>query len=173
VNAWWRLGILSWRRCTGCDVLYRLRPAASEQPVLPYRDPDEAALEAARTYLATVSQRFVEGDLASLGLRISSSARAELDAACAILDMAEGGDTLDPATTARPHDVIAMATIAMATHGRSGLALWALGSVTDRVLHSTSAPLLSCSQASRSQRWPVRGIRERAVWSPASNVPSV
>jgi nucleotide-binding universal stress UspA family protein len=112
-------------------------PAASEQSVLPYRDPDEAALEAARTYLATVSQRFEEGDLASLRLRISSSVRAGLDAACAILDVAEAGDMAAPGTPGRPYDVIAMAT-----HGRSGLALWALGSVTDRVLQSTSAPLL-------------------------------
>lgn len=32
--------------------------------------------------------------------------------------------------------------IAMSTHGRSGLTRWTLGSVTDRVLHSTTAPLL-------------------------------
>jgi nucleotide-binding universal stress UspA family protein len=32
--------------------------------------------------------------------------------------------------------------IAMSTHGRSGLARWALGSVTDKVLHATSNPML-------------------------------
>jgi nucleotide-binding universal stress UspA family protein len=32
--------------------------------------------------------------------------------------------------------------IVMATHGRSGVARWALGSVADRVLHSTAVPLL-------------------------------
>jgi nucleotide-binding universal stress UspA family protein len=32
--------------------------------------------------------------------------------------------------------------IAMSTHGRSGLSRWALGSVTDKVLHATSNPLL-------------------------------
>jgi nucleotide-binding universal stress UspA family protein len=32
--------------------------------------------------------------------------------------------------------------IAMSTHGRSGVARWALGSVTDKVLHATDCPLL-------------------------------
>jgi nucleotide-binding universal stress UspA family protein len=32
--------------------------------------------------------------------------------------------------------------IAMATHGSSGLARWMLGSVTDKVLHATTTPLL-------------------------------
>jgi nucleotide-binding universal stress UspA family protein len=32
--------------------------------------------------------------------------------------------------------------IVMATHGRSGLGRWALGSVADKVLHGTSTPLL-------------------------------
>ena len=32
--------------------------------------------------------------------------------------------------------------IAMSTHGRSGVARWALGSVADKVLHATSGPLL-------------------------------
>ena len=32
--------------------------------------------------------------------------------------------------------------IAMATHGRSGISRWLLGSVTDKVLHATTNPLL-------------------------------
>jgi nucleotide-binding universal stress UspA family protein len=32
--------------------------------------------------------------------------------------------------------------IVMATHGRSGVSRWVLGSVADRVLHSTAVPLL-------------------------------
>jgi nucleotide-binding universal stress UspA family protein len=32
--------------------------------------------------------------------------------------------------------------IAMCTHGRTGLARWTLGSVADRVLRASSAPLL-------------------------------
>ncbi|PZC46868.1 MAG: Nucleotide-binding universal stress protein, UspA family [Chloroflexi bacterium] len=48
-----------------------------------------------------------------------------------------------------PSEVIATAAlkqpntlIAISTHGRSGLTRWTLGSVTDRVVHSTKAPLL-------------------------------
>jgi nucleotide-binding universal stress UspA family protein len=32
--------------------------------------------------------------------------------------------------------------IAMSTHGRSGLARWAYGSVADRVLHTAKCPVL-------------------------------
>jgi nucleotide-binding universal stress UspA family protein len=35
------------------------------------------------------------------------------------------------------HDIIAMAT-----HGRGGLQRWALGSITERVLHATHLPLI-------------------------------
>jgi nucleotide-binding universal stress UspA family protein len=33
--------------------------------------------------------------------------------------------------------------IAMSTHGRSGLGRWALGSVTDKVLHLSEIPVLT------------------------------
>jgi len=33
--------------------------------------------------------------------------------------------------------------IAMSTHGRSGLGRWALGSITDKVLHESSIPVLT------------------------------
>lgn len=33
--------------------------------------------------------------------------------------------------------------IAMSTHGRSGLRRWALGSITDKVLHESSIPVLT------------------------------
>ncbi len=32
--------------------------------------------------------------------------------------------------------------IAIATHGRSGLQLWTMGSITERVLHTIRLPLL-------------------------------
>lgn len=42
--------------------------------------------------------------------------------------------------------------IAMSTHGRSGLARWALGSVADRVIHGTSRPVLLVRSLSKSER---------------------
>jgi nucleotide-binding universal stress UspA family protein len=111
---------------------------ARETPALPYRDPKVVALEEARTYLYTIGQCFKEGELAKLGLRINWSMREDSDAALGILDEAEGGDLADAAAqAARRYDLIAMAT-----HGRSGLKLWALGSATDRVLQTTRLPLL-------------------------------
>jgi nucleotide-binding universal stress UspA family protein len=111
---------------------------ARETPALPYRDPKVVALEEARTYLHTIGQRFMEGELAKLGLRISWSMREDTDAVPAILDEAEGGDLADATAQATgPYDLMAMAT-----HGWSGLKLWALGSATDRVLQTTRLPLL-------------------------------
>lgn len=40
------------------------------------------------------------------------------------------------------HDVNAD-LIAMSTHGRSGLRKWALGNITDKVLHESSIPVLT------------------------------
>jgi nucleotide-binding universal stress UspA family protein len=62
------------------------------------------------------------------------------------------GDGLDVATEVRigpPPEVIVETAaaepdtlIAMATHGLSGLRRWALGSVTDKVIHASSSPVL-------------------------------
>ena len=40
-------------------------------------------------------------------------------------------------------DEIKADLVAMSTHGRSGITRWAFGSVTGRVLHSVSAPILT------------------------------
>ncbi len=115
-------------------------------PVLPYRAPGEAALEDARTYLYAVAQRFGEGELARLGLRVTWSVLDDADAASGILDEAEGDDAHAGQTSSRDsadsNDKPRYDLIAMATHGRTGLRLWALGSVTDRVLQTTRLPLL-------------------------------
>lgn len=47
-----------------------------------------------------------------------------------------------PDVIAETADALDAGCVAIATHGRSGLSRWALGSVTDRVLHLTSCPLL-------------------------------
>ena len=39
-------------------------------------------------------------------------------------------------------DAVEDTVVAMSTHGRTGLGRWIMGSVTDRVLHTTMAPLL-------------------------------
>ncbi len=46
--------------------------------------------------------------------------------------------------------------IAMSTHGRSGISRWVLGSVADKVLHSTHRPLLLVRAREAEQRTPAR-----------------
>ena len=78
-------------------------------------------------YLATLTHRLNEGDLAHLDLTITSSVEADPDIAEAIVKKSEQ-EKFD--------------FIAIATHGRGGVQRWALGSVAGRVLHATSLPLL-------------------------------
>lgn len=85
-------------------------------------EPWETASVDAHAYLTGVANR-----LADSGLVVSTEV-LEGDPATAIGDYA----------AARPGDVL----IAMATHGRSGLGRWLLGSVAERVLHMAPAPLL-------------------------------
>ncbi len=77
-------------------------------------------------YLEAVAKRFVEGDLAKYHLAVTTTVAINLDVAKAIVQMAEQS----------PIDVIALAT-----HGWGGVLHWALGSVTERVLHATRTPL--------------------------------
>jgi len=79
------------------------------------------------TYLATLANRLRQGDLANLDLSVTYSVEADPDVAEAIVKKAEQ-ERFD--------------FIAMATHGRGGMQDWAMGSVSKRVLHATSVPLL-------------------------------
>jgi len=78
-------------------------------------------------YLATLTNRLRQGDLANLDLSITSSVEVDPDVAEAIVKKAEQ-EKFD--------------FIAMATHGRGGVQNWAMGSVSTRVLHATRVPLL-------------------------------
>jgi nucleotide-binding universal stress UspA family protein len=40
-------------------------------------------------------------------------------------------------------DIVGANLIAMSTHGRSGLGRWAMGSITDKVLHESHIPVLT------------------------------
>jgi nucleotide-binding universal stress UspA family protein len=86
---------------------------------------EEQALQAARAYLETVAQRIHEEHP---GVNVITTAVLASDVADAIINMAE--------------DSLGYDFIAMATHGRGGLQRWALGSITERVLHTTHLPLI-------------------------------
>jgi nucleotide-binding universal stress UspA family protein len=77
-------------------------------------------------YLQTVTTRFAEGTLEKYHLAVSTVVATDPDVAEAIVQAAEQGK---------------VDCIAMATHGRGGVQHWALGSITERVLHATKVPL--------------------------------
>lgn len=55
------------------------------------------------------------------------------------------------------------ALIAMSSHGRSGLARWALGSTAERVLRTSLVPILVCNPASMARGTASGGIRKILV----------
>jgi nucleotide-binding universal stress UspA family protein len=100
---------------------------------------------AAHTYLQALKQQFRESMPASM--QLTSSIMVDTDVAGAIIYAGEP----DRATSDE-----AYAAIVMATHGRTGLRRWALGSITERVLGATRLPLLIVRpKAVQEQREPV------------------
>jgi nucleotide-binding universal stress UspA family protein len=87
------------------------------------REWEETRLSQIHTYLAAVATR-----LQAEGLHVRTEVLMDHDPAAAIVGRAER----DPAVT----------LIAMATHGRSGLSRWMLGSVAAKVLQAAPKPLL-------------------------------
>jgi nucleotide-binding universal stress UspA family protein len=90
--------------------------------------PDLAMTEL-MTYLRQDQQRYLAQNsqiLQQQGYRVQIHQR-EGDAALAIVDIAEK---------------VGAELIAMTTHGRSGVRRWTLGSVAERVIHSTNLPVL-------------------------------
>lgn len=86
-------------------------------------------------YLEAVAKRFAEGELAQYNLAITTTVAIDPDVAEAIVQTAEQADV-----------------IVMATHGRGGLQRWMLGSVAERLLHSTKLPLLIVHAARATQK---------------------
>lgn len=85
----------------------------------------------AHTYLQALQEHLRQ--TTSARLHITSSTVVGQDIASAIISTGEPDGTIG----GKAYDLIAMAT-----HGRSGIRRWALGSTTERVLGATSLPLL-------------------------------
>jgi nucleotide-binding universal stress UspA family protein len=96
--------------------------------------PEGLALVGARTYLARVADRLRSTHPL---LTVTWSVASGFDTADTLLRVAETGEDAEGAGPSSRCDLIAMAT-----HGRTGPARWALGSVTERVLHASALPLL-------------------------------
>lgn len=91
---------------------------------------EEEIRQHAQDYLKEVATRLDETGLAELDLNVTTEVESNPDVAGVIIREAEGsGDDR--------YDLIAMVT-----HGRSGAEHLMMGSITERVLHTTKMPLL-------------------------------
>lgn len=112
----------------------------------------------ARAYLDLITRRLCEGELASLGLQVTSSVTIQGDVAETLIGMAETGAFLEGGEPFHGCYVLALAT-----HGRSGVERWVMGSVTERILGATILPLLIV----RPRKTDARGEEERKATTSA------
>jgi nucleotide-binding universal stress UspA family protein len=102
---------------------------------------NEQLLHEAKHYLSSTVEHMREGLVApavvKLKLLVTWSVAVDTDVAAGIVRVAENGEDAEGAGAFGRCDVIAMAT-----HGRGGVQRWAMGSITERVLHTTKLPLL-------------------------------
>jgi nucleotide-binding universal stress UspA family protein len=96
------------------------RPSESGADTESREQTQERALHAAEEYLNQIAGRFSPG-------RVKTKAISGNDTVKAIIDFSLEQE---------------VDLIAMSTHGRSGLGRWVYGSTADKLLHSTSIPLL-------------------------------
>ena len=108
--------------------------ADSTHGVFPHRLSDSIK-NSARDYLEGIAHSLREE-----GFQVFSKAREGNPADCIIAEAELEPDTL----------------IAMSSHGRSGISRWVLGSVADKVLHSTRSPLL-LARASQGEKEGISG----------------
>lgn len=101
--------------------------------------------EEAQTYLQEVEQTLTE----RTQIQITPMLIRSLDIAETLLRVAASDEEEDVFEQSGPCDLIALAT-----HGRSGLAHWVMGSVTERVLHAARLPLLIIRPPQPSQPHP-------------------
>ena len=123
----------------------------------------ERMLQRAKRYLSTTTQQIRDGlvahPIADLKLPVTWSVAIDSDVADGIIRVAENGEDAEGAGVFGGCDVIAMAT-----HGRSGLQRWAMGSITERVLHATRLPLLivrpttTMDDGSATQEKPIKAV---------------
>ncbi len=90
--------------------------------------------EEVHKYMKDLTADLLQGDLAKFNLDIAWSVIFEPDVASTLVRLAEKGDEL--------RGIPGCEMMAMATHGRSGLQRWAMGSITERTLTATKLPML-------------------------------
>ena len=129
----------------------------------------QSLLHEAEAYLCNAAERLAREPFAGNSLAVTSSVVFDPDVASAIIAAAESSSDIVDAnnlTSAPPYDVIAMAS-----HGRSGFQLWALGSVTERALHASALPLLIVRSDSATTPLDAHGAEESETDSEMSAWP--
>jgi nucleotide-binding universal stress UspA family protein len=96
--------------------------------------PEAHIIDNARRYLLRLTER-VQAEHPEV--TTTWTVRVDADVASGILLVAEGGEDAEGASPFGGCDVIALTT-----HGRTGFARWALGSVAERMLHTPQFPIL-------------------------------
>ena len=96
----------------------------------------EEEKQKAAAYLKAATERLQETVPGNINIAITFSVEVETDIAESILKVAEKPEHVQSG------DVPTCDLIVMATHGRGGLPRWLMGSVTERVMHTTKLPLL-------------------------------
>jgi nucleotide-binding universal stress UspA family protein len=96
--------------------------------------PGALVVDGAKEYLGRIADSLRQGHP---GLTITWSVGVGSDIAETIIRAAENGEDVEGAGVFGGCDMLAIAT-----HGRTGMALWSMGSVTERVLHATTRPML-------------------------------
>jgi nucleotide-binding universal stress UspA family protein len=109
----------------------------------------------ANDYLDGIAKRVRAVLPSSSAVTVSQMVLFDVDAAEAITAAAEGSP--DPQGHATPPSDV----IVMTTHGRGGLALWALGSITERVLSRATRPLFVVRPAAVVEQQATIDVEER------------
>jgi nucleotide-binding universal stress UspA family protein len=120
-------------------------------PVPSAADTSERLAQHAEAYLRAVSERIPQELAKGLHLSLTWSLTYAQDVADALLKKAEGEEQPERDSSTAPYDLLMMAT-----HGWGGFPHWDLGSITERVLHGSTLPLLIVRSAEQAVSSPHR-----------------
>jgi nucleotide-binding universal stress UspA family protein len=109
---------------------------------------EEVALQAANAYLREIANRLRATPAKHARLEITATAELDFDSAEHILETAQPElETGGVAAPAQGYDIIVMAT-----HGRTGVLRWTVGSITERVMQMAKTPMLIVRPASQENQ---------------------
>ncbi|HZC05527.1 MAG TPA: universal stress protein [Ktedonobacterales bacterium] len=98
---------------------------------------EDELVQQTQTYVDRLARQLRSTPTEHLRLNISASVVVDTDAADRIISIAEPQSEDSDEPRAPGYDIIVMAT-----HGRTGMLHWAMGSVTERVVQTTRLPML-------------------------------